>query len=553
MLTKIATNCILAPVLRKVMDVRMRILSVMLFAFVMEAFNPVRAGTVLGTVTSAPSGQPVATANVDLVRWNGLFYQTLATTTADSQGVYSISNAHVGEALVFATAPGFLLGTLVFQMPAGNASVTANISVLSPAQISGIVIDSATQLPVGGARVKLHSPATGVRELWAAADGSYRFPDLPPETYSVCIQDGTDAYIDQCWNDVIPNSLFHATNFAPVNLSVGEHIQSIDFRLRPGATISGVVLNARSGLPINLPQIGIQYRTSATNYREVLLPLSVDGRYQLRGMAPGLYKILARVEFPPYTPQLYPNIECFGGSCDFPVGQFIAIDSGLGGRTDVDFNLTPAGRVLGRVLTQSSGAPMANAQVELWRRFQPFGNVFQVLTAATDAAGNYVLDHLQPLNEYIVAVRAPGYISKRWPGDPCFTNCTTSATAVPALGLNQVLDIGSISLDRGVVWKGQARLPGLSAESFSVVAYDSLGQNLGQIQADSFGRYEFPAWFPGTYFALAAGGGQCQIFQWLPCSTPTNSGTPIELVTPAAPIVIDFDLFIDEILASRFE
>ena len=524
----------------------------MLVVFAVFALSPVFAGTVTGTVVALPGGQPVPGATVELLRWTGFFYETLATTIADGQGVYALSNGYAGAAQVTATAPGLLPGQLAFQMPAGNASVIVNISVLLPGVISGTVIDANTQQPVVGARLTLRSTETGVRYQSAAQDGTYRFADLPPETYSLCIQDGTDDYIDQCWNDVIPDRLLSAANFTPINLATAQDIQGINFSLRPGATVSGVVLNARTGLPLDLAYIGILYRTSADNYRQVLLALSVDGRYQLRGLAPDAYQIVAQVESPRYTSQLYPGIECYGNSCDFPAGEFITIDAMLGGRTDIDFNLTPAGRLLGLVLDQSSGAPIVGAQVELWRRSQPFGNVFQVLVAATDAEGTYVLDHVQPLSEHLVVVRMPGYIAKRWPGVPCFVDCTASAMAVPALGLNDVLDIGSIALERGVVWKGQARLPGLSSESFAVIAFDSIGQLLGQVSADSFGHYEFPPWVPGTYFALSTGNAQCQIYQWVPCPEPVNSGTPIQLVTPAAPVQIDFDLFVDEIWADGF-
>lgn len=527
--------------------------SLLFWTLLVGAGLPATAATVSGVVSGASVGQPLAGATVTLSRFNGLFFEILGTTTTNAQGGYAISHAYVGEATVKATADGFVPLESAVSMPAGNGVVTVNLALLSPAIITGEVADALTGSTLTGKTVRAHSNTTQFLYTETDGDGRYAFTGLPPGRYSVCVMDDHDAYMNQCWDHVIANAFNFPDNFTPIDVVAGESRGRVDFDLSVGAHISGVILNRRTGLPpANAPFLQILLRTAALEYIQLPVQLDADGRYRIAGLAPGTYQATAQSSAPYYTSQLYAGIDCVDATCNYPNGNNIVIDAALTSFDDIDFSIAPGGRLQGRVLDRDTLATIADAPVELWRRWTLFVTPFQIDNTQTDAQGYYAFDHVN-LAQHLVVVRAATHIPQRYPDVPCFTDCMAAAPSGITVPLNATMDLSTMFLDRGVRISGQAHLPGLSATTFAVSLFDAADQYLGTVNADARGAYQFPAWVPGTYFLIAAGGPQCQLYRWLPCMQPAINGTPAVLAAPGDSFTADFDLYVEDIHRAGFE
>ncbi|MGE4073361.1 MAG: collagen binding domain-containing protein [Lysobacterales bacterium] len=530
----------------------MRASSMWIWSLVALLCQSASAATVSGVVTSEATGAPIAAATVELGYSLGWFYFTLGTTQTDVQGRYSITDPRVGEAQVKATATGFVPITSPLTMPAGSGVVTANLAMQRTATISGHVYDQMTGLPLAGKKLWAHSDSTQFLYATTTEDGSYAFAGLPPESYSLCLIDQGDVYINQCWDHVVANALVFPSNPLPINITAGQIISDIDFHLQVGATISGSLLNRRTGQPVENGQyLQILLRTGATDYDYIPLQLDLSGQYHITGLAPGNYQLVAQSNLPYYTPQLYSDIDCTGSNCDFPAGTFVTIDAGLNHRNDINFLMTPGTRIQGEVVARGTLTPIANATVELWRR-NYIGLLSRVDDTYTDIAGRYAIEHINT-GEHVLVFRAPTFISQRYPEVPCWIDCISGAQGGISTPEPTTVELNRVELDLGVTIAGQARLSGQTPDTYLVELYDWQGQRLGQVYADPSGAYQFPAWLPGTYFAAAGSPTECQLYRWLPCTAAVTSGTPIEAATPGTTSFADFDLFLDAIFAAGFE
>ena len=530
----------------------MRVLFVVLWVLLAWMSPAASAATVAGVVTGASSGLPVSGASVTLERWAGFFYVTLGTANTNAQGEYAITSDFVGAAQLSTSANGFLPLQAPVDLPAGSGQVTVHLALQLPAVIAGRVSDQLTGLPLAGKTLRAHASGTGYRYADTGSDGTYAISGLPPGSYGVCLMDDRDAYMNQCWDHVIANSLTGPSNYLPVNVVAGEVRQGINFDLQAGAHISGVILNRRSGLPpANSPYLQILLRTTATDFIQIPVQLDSNGRYLIDGLAPSNYQAIAQSNAPYYTSQLYAGVDCVGSSCDFPNGSSIVIDGALNSRDDIDFSMIPGGRLQGRVLDRNSLVPITDATVELWVREPFIGTPFRMGTTQTDAHGYYGLDHVETA-QHLVVVRSPTHIAQRYPDIPCFIDCTSNTQGGITIPANATVDLNPMWLDLGVRISGQARLSGLSTTTYAVSLFNA-AQSLGSVVADAHGRYQFPPWVPGTYFLQSSAGAQCQLYRWLPCTQPPVSGTPVVLAAPGDAYTADFDLFIDNLHHAGFE
>jgi hypothetical protein len=515
----------------------------------------VYAATVTGVITDITDGQPIAGASVTLSR-SSLFLLPLGNTVTNHLGEFSITNAYAGAAHLKVTATGFSSAEAYFTMPTGNGMVTQNLSMAGHAQISGRAIRDTTGSPISGITVRLHSVESGVLFQETGLDGAFHFPELAPGEYSVCVLDGTDEFIDQCWNDITANAFNFPTNFTPVVLQPREHRQGIELRLRNGATISGTISNRITGQPVAADTATITLFREQNDFREVPIEITPDGIYVLRGIAPGIYRAIVRISAPYHTPQIFRDIDCVDATCTVTSGAPIVVDQNLTSHHDVDFRLLPGGRVAGRVRSSATRVPIAGARVEVWEMdhfiFPIFNKVGQ---SQTDGNGAYSIGNLKSTRQHLVIIRGGDFISQRWPGINCFMDCTTGATNGVTAPDGQLVVLDDFLLDQGARIEGWAHQPGLSGGVYQVSLFDSNANLLGWVQSDRFGRYQLPAWYPGTYFLRSArvGGDECENYLGLSCSIPIGNATPVVLATVGQVVQADFTIPVEVIFSERFE
>ena len=137
-------------------------------------------GTVTGVVATA-IGTPVAGATVQLSN-NGVFYQGLSTTT-NNIGQYTFSNVFIGSLYLAATSTASSTGgTTTAAVTKDGQTVTANITLMPTATISGTVYRSDGVTPVSGASVTLLSTAFTAT---TNASGVFSIANVPLSSYNV--------------------------------------------------------------------------------------------------------------------------------------------------------------------------------------------------------------------------------------------------------------------------------------------------------------------------------------------------------------------------------
>jgi Carboxypeptidase regulatory-like domain len=165
------------------------------------------------------------------------------------------------------------------------------------------------------------------------------------------------------------------------------------------ASIAGTVTRKRSDEPLKKAQVAL----SPADGRGPMYGAVTDagGRFEIVGIEPGQYRLW--VTRNGYLRQNY------GQRSPGRAGTTLALAAGQRLR-DLDFHLTPAGVVTGRVVDEDN-EPIANARVQALqlhyydarRRLVPAG------TAGTNDLGEYRLFGLPPGRYYISATYRPGY------------------------------------------------------------------------------------------------------------------------------------------------
>ncbi len=156
--------------------------------------------------------------------------------------------------------------------------------------ISGQVFDAATGQPLSKAQLTLFpaNPASGRRQPYAASSdssGTYRFINLEPGNYRLSIM--RNRYVRQQYGQKDMRGPGATITVAPK-----QNVNEINFRLQPGAVVTGRVTD-EDGEPMAGVQVSaMQYRYMRG--RRELAPMSSGttndlGEYRMWGVAPGTY------------------------------------------------------------------------------------------------------------------------------------------------------------------------------------------------------------------------------------------------------------------------
>jgi hypothetical protein len=113
------------------------------------------------------------------------------TGTTDGTGHAIVSGLPLGTYTATASADGFLEGSQTFTVSNNGSSTSGKITLNAVDQISGTITDTSA-VPIEGASITLTN-SEGVRTTVSAADGTYLFTDLGPDTYTFSI--AADGYI----------------------------------------------------------------------------------------------------------------------------------------------------------------------------------------------------------------------------------------------------------------------------------------------------------------------------------------------------------------------
>ena len=245
-----------------------------------------------------------------------------------------------------------------------------------------------------------------------------------------------------------------------------------------------------------------------------------------------------------YVDELYDDIPCLGW-CDETSGTSIPVVLGAT-TTEVDFALSPGGRISGTVRDAVTELPLQNVSVRIYDSSENW-----VSSGYTDAAGNYLSDQgLLAGSYYAETSNQLGYINELFDDVRCVGPCDrASGTLIPvseAVTTTEVdfwLDLGGrIS---GIVTDA---VTGLPLEDIEVDIYDSSSSYVGYDFTDASGFYISRAGLPaGTYFAATWNyyGYVDELFHNIPCPGGNCNpaiGTPIPVTVGVTTENVDFEL-----------
>lgn len=246
-----------------------------------------------------------------------------------------------------------------------GANVQLTLALDAGATISGHVTDRFFNAPASGPLTFQYYDSNillGESHVVLGAGGSYQLAGIPPGVYKLGVYgNGANYYSRRLHPDVdcnaLPCDFVAGTSF---NTFASSAITNVDFSLQPGAVISGFVRDATTLAPI----AGATVRS----YRFLVFPgawseerrstTAPDGSYAITHLDGPQYRVGASASG--RFAQGWPSFPCYTEPCATGSTILLGIDQVT---TSTNFALEAAGTVLGSIAGETTGGPLANADV----------------------------------------------------------------------------------------------------------------------------------------------------------------------------------------------
>ena len=441
----------------------------------------------------------------------------------------------MGRQAVCRAAAMLALAALVVFIPArGRAQETGGISGRVTRAGSGSGLWNITVEMTDVAGMTSRSATTDV-------DGRFTIAGLAPGFYFARTRNAL-GYLDELFHEFpcVDWCTFGAGT--PIPITAGAVTGYVDFTLRLGGQISGSVTDATTGAAI----AGVRVRVATPSGQERGSATSDGtGRYTVTGLMDGDYLVRTDSSWPAYLDEVYPGVSCVP-SCPWPSGTPVQVVS-ENTTGNIDFPLSRAGRITGRVTDATTGQPLGgiSLRAEIPATWQ------QSWSAQSDANGHYEIGGLIDGSYRVVADVWNGqYASEVYDDVTCpLQNCqgiagtpvsVTVSTTTAGIDFD-LMRAGRIS---GVVRSASDGTP-LAGIQVEVVRLD---ETVSTSISATDGTYVVTGIPNGTFYVRARGrsvGYLDQLFDSKPCSSsscPPVTGTPVSVVAPSITSGIDFDL-----------
>jgi protocatechuate 3,4-dioxygenase beta subunit len=418
-------------------------------------FSLAEGGVISGVVTDAATGKPVVWARVHFYSPDG---KQVDTADAAANGRYASGGMPTGTYLAVAAvqdsrsslAPQVYKGrpcappTALKCDPKGGTPIVVtapgsttgiDFALASGGTISGAVTVAATGKPIPGARVAVYS---GPLEAGFAAnattdqDGRYQVSGLPGGAYyvrAVPPDTGHDfgrsdpafaGLLDQAYPGVgcTSGACEPRVKGEPVVVGGGAVVTGVDFRLRPGATVSGRVTDASSGKAVNRATV---YFHAASGVIAGSGRSDFEGKYASSPLPPGQYYL--RIEPPDEAPlagALHPAVPYWLGNLSVKSGAPVIVEEGSV-VTGKDFALAPGGVVRGKVTWTDSGKPVPYFAIRVYTQGGVLAATVNVLPRSALSDGTDTVPALPPGKYFVMAAEGQehGYIDQAYRAVAC--------------------------------------------------------------------------------------------------------------------------------------
>jgi len=323
--------------------------------------------------------------------------------------------------------------------------------------ISGIVMSEVENLPIAKAKIfafKIENLIM-LKKYHAETDsnGAYKVDNLPQGQYRLYVQ--ADSFVAEFYKNT-NNPVFAI----PITVGNGAAVTGIDFYLKLGGTISGLVTDSTG---VGIPNVFV----AATPFHLYPQPAWVDslliwggdftdenGYYKISTLDSGEHRVTAEIvmDTPPFL-----QIKYYDNKDNYSDADPILVDNGQH-ITGIDFQFDyalPTGGIAGTI-TDTNGDPLEGIYIFAWKHssgdtfsgyFKGFGNLIK-----TDANGKYEIKHLSPGDYVVSATRMEwwNFQTIYYDGVSAYKDATpvpvadTITTGIDFV-FDQAADLGSIS------------------------------------------------------------------------------------------------------------
>ncbi|MFQ5419969.1 MAG: carboxypeptidase regulatory-like domain-containing protein, partial [Anaerolineae bacterium] len=445
-------------------------------------------GIITGSVVDAVTTLPITDTWVDATMDSPLGYSSNAPV--NNNGDYMIIGLPTGGYKVGANAPGYLPEFYkdhffwqfadVVSVTAGavTPNITFTLELPPPGGISGIVADAAgSPLPFADVWVEPYFGGPGRIDVQADDTGLYAITGLFSGTYRVGA--GKPGYTSELYNNVVDWNA--ATPVTVTNFMV----TGIDFFLDQGATITGTVVDAGTGLPIFDAWVsadrayGAPFGAGAST--------DPQGFYAITGLPPGEYKLNA-------NHALYIE-EFFDNQPIWDTADIISVTNGTV-VSNVNFSLDIGGMITGTVMNEAGTAPIKDA----WVHADRISGIPFDRGAPTGPNGRYAITGL-PDGNYIV-----GAVADRF--DPEFYLNQTDWSLADPVPVTAGAPTGNITFtlkaeEGGQIYGRVVKPSGTGVPYAWIDAKTDDGLHDKGVEADQFGRFRLGGLVTGTWWLVA--------------------------------------------------
>ncbi|MCG2782620.1 MAG: carboxypeptidase regulatory-like domain-containing protein [Candidatus Altiarchaeales archaeon] len=330
-----------------------------------------------------------------------------------------------------------------------SGALTKDVQLSAGGTITGSV--TVNGAPVANAQMDAWGPTGGG---WAntGADGTYTMSGLATGTYTVSVRLENTDYPD------------YTAPEKTASVTAGQTTSGVNFELSIGGSISGTVTYA-DGAPVANIRVEawqeMQDWSAGGGHGEDWT--ASDGTYMIKGLSSGTYRVEARMDDP---------------SMNYAVeSQTVTVTAGQT-TTGVNFVLSAGGSISGTV-TDSTGNPVANAELNAWQSEGGYGGGW----AMTGSDGTYTMTGLSS-GTYNIEVRAGDYSSAMK---------TVTVTAGQDSIVDFVLSVGG-SISGTVTYSDDS-----PASNLRVECWNEMGSGWGDAFTDTTGAYTISGLSTGTY------------------------------------------------------
>ena len=497
--------------------------SFLTFSILIITFTPVSAAEVLGSisgkVTDVDTGEPLSGVTLNVY---DLDYQWIDSGSTDLNGEYEISSLAIGEYMVQIRDAGDYVLELYddvvcagrcyaaqktpVSVVANQATADVDFALKKGGAIGGTVTSADSGEVLSNVLVFIYSMNGGwASSDWTDSNGEYRATGLSAGEYYATVNSAPD-YIarvfggEECVGGCDPKQ------GVTITVTEGQTTTNIDFSLREGGAISGVVKDDDTGALLSNVSVHV--------YDEKGLWVGADstdftGSYYVSGLPSGNYFLKTSTD-ENYVDRIYGGIFCLS-LCDSTLGTAMTVVEGQE-TADIDFALTKGGIISGVVTATDGGEFLSNILVEAYDI-----SGYSVGSEFTDPKGQYQIGGLLT-GEYYLRFSTESsvytnsstannvYISELYGGVPCPSYCDFAFADVVEVVIGNSTTGVDVSMSTGGALSGNVVVSDTDTPLADVVVevYAGDGSIAGKTITEANGGYTVTGLAAGYYYVLVS-------------------------------------------------